>query len=593
MKLIRNFSTKLCLANLFIIVISIFATSSYFYYFLKEKEEQQFTQTLTTLTTKLGEQTDTLIDNMDKISLQIASTPYITNHFTNIPPTKELNYFSEDHFLRSEMRDFLNSYTFKNNIATRICLYDQHGNFVDAGYKLTDSSATSNFFTSERFDATVDYFETNSNRYLFIPPHYDPFSSTPLYGEKVIIFSLIRPIKNYTIVGSNVVGYVEVQLEYSALNDLFTSLDTNTNFAIADGTGQVIYPFATPSYYLRPSDFNNQKHLVVTEPLKSAPYHVILMQDKDLLLSSYKKLQEMLIFIFVVILLICGISQMILIAYFTRPLNKLKTSVETINLDNLSLNLVDEDIGDEFTQLNQAFTRMFNHLNISIQHTILAETSALHSHLLALQAQINPHFIHNVLSVMSVLAEENNVPKIENMCNKLSGMLRYSSSYTDIHTSLEAELGYASSYLELMQERYEDKFAFTIHLSDTARHVAIPKLIIQPLAENCFHHGFNKKAAPWHIKINCYTKDDFWFVDIIDNGIGFTDSFLKKFKQYVAQVDLEHHPDECLKLEIGGLSLNNIYLRLHILYKENLIFRLANQASGGAIITLGGKIDND
>ncbi|MGL5676938.1 MAG: sensor histidine kinase [Cellulosilyticaceae bacterium] len=593
MKLFKNFSTKLCLANLLIIVISVFATSSYFYHFLKQKEEQQFTQTLTTLTTKLSEQTDTLIDNMDKISLQIASTPYITNHFTNIPHTKDLNHFSEDHFLRSEMRDFLNSYTFKNNIATRICLYDQYGNFVDAGYKLTDSSATSDFFTSERFNATVDFFETNNNRYLFIPPHYDPFSSAPMYGEKMIILSLIRPIKNYTIVGSNVVGYVEVQLEYSALDDLFTSLGTNTNFAITDNTGQVIYPFVTPLYYLKPTDLNNPKHLVVAEPLKSVPYHVILMQDKDLLLSSYKRLQEMLIFIFLVILLISGISQIILIAHFTRPLNKLKASVETINLDNLSLNLVDEAIGDEFTQLNQAFTRMFDHLNISIQHTILAETSALHSHLLALQAQINPHFIHNVLSVMSVLAEENDVPKIENMCNKLSGMLRYSSSYTDIHTSLEAELDYASSYLELMQERYEDKFTFTINLSDTARHVAIPKLIIQPLTENCFHHGFSQKPAPWYIEINCYTKDKFWFVDIIDNGIGFTDSFLKKFNQYAAQVDLEQHPDECLKLEIGGLSLNNIYLRLYILYKESLIFRLANQPLGGSIITLGGKIYHD
>lgn len=589
----RNFSTKLFFTNLLIMIISLISILFYFYFYLKNKEEIQFKQTLQTLSIKIAEQTDTLIYNADKIALQIASNPYILSQFYNLPLDNLNNYFEINHFLRFEICNFLNSYNFKNDLASRICLYDDSNNFVQAGYKLSDDLAIKYFFKSNDFKEIFDFFKYDSTKSLFIPPREDPFTLTPLYGEKMCVFSVVRPIKNYTIVNSEIYGYVEIQLDYKALDQLFSTLDDSINCFIVNDLNQVIYPFPSEYNYFIKNTFKETDYLITTTFLNEANYQVILMQNKNVLFTNYKKLQCLVVFIFIIIFLISTTSQLLLIIYFTRPLIKLQKSIETIRLDNLSLNLLDDPIGDEFAQLNTAFNKMIEHLNKSIENTILAKTSELKSHLFALQAQINPHFIHNTLSVMSVIAEENEVPKLENMCSKLSSMLRFSSSYKKTHCTLEEELFYTQAYLDLMQERYENMFTFDIKTHCNSNNIIVPKLIVQPLTENCFNHGFKNKPIPWHISIDSYIKNNYWFISVSDNGSGFIPEFLDDFNKNIIQLDVSNASNELMKLQIGGLCLINIYLRLKILYKDTLIFKLENNALGGATIILGGLINND
>ncbi|MGL4736450.1 MAG: cache domain-containing sensor histidine kinase [Cellulosilyticaceae bacterium] len=587
-----SFSTKLFITNTVIIVLSLLSILFYFYNFLKEKESLQLTQNLQTLNTKLTEQTDTLIDNMDKITLQIASNPYILGQFTQLPKDQLTNYFDEDHFLRFDLRDFLNSYNFKNDLATRICLYDRFGNFVDVGYKPTDTLAVNNFFQSKDFTDVITFFQHHSHKSFFIPPRKDPFSLTSSYSSSLYTLSIVRPIKNYRITDNTIAGYVEVQLDSSALDALFTSLGPSITAFMIDGEGKIIYPITPEPHYFDYETVSDDHYLITSQSMTEVDYHIILMQNKDILFSSYKNFQYMIIFIFLIVFLISSLSQFLLITYFTNPLKKLQHSVTAINLDNLSLELLDESVSDEFVQLGNAFNKMFEHLNISIQHTIFARTSELKSHLLALQAQINPHFIHNVLSVMSVTAEENDVPKLADMCEKLSSMLRFSSSYTQTHVTLEEELSYTRSYLELMKDRYEDLFTFDLQIDGPTDQIRIPKLIIQPLAENCFNHGFKQKPSPWHIAIHFFVKDGYWLVTISDNGVGFPDGAIEAFENHMIALALADTAEELTKLQIGGLSLTNLFLRLHIMYKSYLIFKLENNPCGGATITLGGLIND-
>lgn len=589
-KLKKSFTLKLFVTNILILLLALISILGYFYNFLKSKELVQFNQSLEMLNTKIAEQTDTLLYSLDKIALQIASNPYIYNLFYQLPQDTATNYFDQDHFLRSEVRNFLNSYNFKNNSATRICLYDNFNNFVDAGYKLTDNLAIDYFFKSNDFQDITLFFQSTSHKTLFIPPKTDPFAMSSKYSSQISTFSVVRPIKNYTILDSPIYGYVEVQLDYEFLDNLFTSLDPSIVSFIIDSNGQVIYPLPEEFLNFDSSELTHDRYLITSSMLNQVDGKVLLLQNKAALFYNYKSLQYMIIFIFLIVFLASASSHFLLMAYFTKPLKQLQHSIESISLDNLSLHLLDDPSQDEFIQLNHAFTKMFEHLNHSIQQTIFARTSELKSHLLALQAQINPHFIHNVLSVMSVIAEENNVPQLENMCNKLSNMLRFSSSYTKTSVTLEEELCYTQSYLELMQDRYESLFTFSFNTGTEAKHIIVPKLIIQPLTENCFNHGFKQKPSPWHIDINFYTQHNFWFVSISDNGVGFNTDFINHFKDYTSNIDLAHTAEELTKLQIGKLSLINLYLRLRIVYEDHLIFTLENNSFGGATITLGGLI---
>ena len=125
----------------------------------------------------------------------------------------------------------------------------------------------------------------------------------------------------------------------------------------------------------------------------------------------------------------------------------------------------------------------------------------MRAYLRALQSQMNPHFLYNMLSAIVESGEEENSPRTVAMCMKLTEMMRYIADYNNDRVSFEAELQHARNYLDLMKERYEERFSYEIHADADALPILVPKLIVQPLAENCFKHGFSGCKPPWRIEI--------------------------------------------------------------------------------------------
>lgn len=591
MKTKMKFSSKLLLANISIIVILLAGVLFYLNYFLKVNEEEKFMQNLNALGLKTQEQIDILFTSMDTLALQIASNPYVISTFTDTALNKEDNIFETHIFKRNEVISFLNSYNFKSNLALRICLYNLHNDFVYAGYKPTDNTAIYQYFTTKEFDNVVANFKNSVMKPLYVPARRDPFSYQSPYLESEDIFSIIRPIKDYHFTGGSAEGYAEVQLPYSKLSDPFDAFSDTVMGFLIDDENHVIYPNDGQNITFDLSHFPQDKYIYSVNKLPQWDFSIVLVQEKSYLLDSYHKSRTVIIYVFLCLIILVTVTQFILIRYFTKPLIALQSSIEHINIENLSLKLSDDCNHDEFTQLNNAFSKMLTYLEASIQTSILSRTSELKSHLLALQAQMDPHFMHNILTVMGAIAEEHDIPKIEHMCGKLSRMLRFTTSYKQTHCALCEEILYTRHYLELMQERYENMFTFSLELPESANTIIVPKLIIQPLAENCFKHGFSKKPAPWNINIQVNIKDNDWFVTIEDNGVGFQEEFLKEFEQNLLLRADDINTNKLTELEIGGLCVFNIYYRLRLLYGNELYFTMENLPLGGASITIGGKIN--
>ncbi|MNJ41587.1 Sensor histidine kinase YpdA [compost metagenome] len=204
---------------------------------------------------------------------------------------------------------------------------------------------------------------------------------------------------------------------------------------------------------------------------------------------------------------------------------------------------------------------------------------------------MNPHFIHNILTIISMEAQEFDQIKIMNICSRLSRMLHYSSSMGDGFSTVAEELKHTSNYLSLMKERYEELFQYTIEIDESIQGVHIPKLIIQPVCENSFNHAFKVIEPDWKLNIKAYSKDKQWFVEIKDNGKGFNEEFLNKVELMRKNVSMENAKAALEKLEIGGLSILNIYMRLRLIYGEGMVFILRNDADGATVV-LGGEIEN-
>ena len=203
--------------------------------------------------------------------------------------------------------------------------------------------------------------------------------------------------------------------------------------------------------------------------------------------------------------------------------------------------------------------------------------------MLALQAQMNPHFLYNTLTTISIKAENHGDMDIVDMCDNLSSMLRYIAKEGSASVTIAVELDYLEKYLRLMKNRYPAQFTVTTEIPEELTRVQVPKLILQPIIENCFKYAFNKRA-PWLIEIKGQMHDGLWSISVTDNGVGFDQEVLAFLQENMAS-DTFHFASD--NMEKTGLL--NIYYRLKLRYGEDAIFQILNLDGEGSTVTIGGK----
>ena len=136
---------------------------------------------------------------------------------------------------------------------------------------------------------------------------------------------------------------------------------------------------------------------------------------------------------------------------------------------------------------------------------------------------MNPHFIFNSLSAINLFILENNRLQASEYLSKFARLVRLIlQNSKEAFIPLERELDALQLYLELESLRFENKFSYKIitdELVDTSL-IRVPPLIIQPYVENAIWHGLMQKKECGHLEIELYTKDEFLFCKIADDGIG-------------------------------------------------------------------------
>lgn len=100
----------------------------------------------------------------------------------------------------------------------------------------------------------------------------------------------------------------------------------------------------------------------------------------------------------------------------------------------------------------------------------------------------------------------------------------------------------------------------------------VPKLILQPIVENSFAHGFENKTDKMKVWIKGYEKDNWWYVEVKDNGQGFDDEALINIKREIENIKRSFNYNEEIEgFEIGKIGLLNTYARMMIFYKNKFV----------------------
>ncbi|MBN9548819.1 MAG: histidine kinase, partial [Alphaproteobacteria bacterium] len=132
-----------------------------------------------------------------------------------------------------------------------------------------------------------------------------------------------------------------------------------------------------------------------------------------------------------------------------------------------------------------------------------AREEALSAQMRALRYQVNPHFLFNTLNSVAGLIEEGSATRTERMVLSLSTFLRTTLSLDPMHdVPLADELSLQEEYLEIEQERFSDRMAFSINAPDNVLGALVPSLILQPLIENAIKHGVGSTSGQVEIAVH-------------------------------------------------------------------------------------------
>lgn len=333
----------------------------------------------------------------------------------------------------------------------------------------------------------------------------------------------------------------------------------------------------------------SSKYVVYTRELDNAPYQVMFVKEKGPEVTFFNQYNTVILIGFILILCIAVITEMLIVRKLSKPLEQLNASVKKMTLDNPQLEVEQWKNNDEFVRIQYAFNAMIERMKSAMEREYASETNALKAQLFALQSQMNPHFLYNILAIISIESQMDGNDKIANMCTRLRRMLVYGSHMGDGFSKIEEEIAYALDYMELMKVRYEDAFQYKIEGDEQLYHTKIPKYIIQPICENCFKHSFKKIEPVWKIRIVVCEKDGKWILEIHDNGIGFSEEYLEQFTERVKAFSMSQMKNNLEDSTVEGMGIWNIYMRMVICYENDFIFRLLNDEEG-AVVMIGGTL---
>ena len=246
----------------------------------------------------------------------------------------------------------------------------------------------------------------------------------------------------------------------------------------------------------------------------------------------------------------------------SRPLTVLKDQMEKTGIENLMQRLNESIVKEKRMSLLQ-----------------------LQAQFDTLQAQVNPHFLYNVLNVISSRGIMDGDEEICEICGCLAAMLRYSTSTKERYATVEKELEYLDRYIFLLKSRYEHRLEVKVDCEESVKQEQLPKIVLQQLVENSIQHGYNNSKNIMKIQVKGWRDETGWYFEVRDNGQGATEEVREELNEKMRKIrEKIMSRGSSIEMEIGGMGLANTYARMFLLYNGKAVFRIRNMEEGLSVI---------
>ena len=178
----------------------------------------------------------------------------------------------------------------------------------------------------------------------------------------------------------------------------------------------------------------------------------------------------------------------------------------------------------ELDEISVSFNEMTDKISHLIKEVYEAGLLIKEARIKYLQAQINPHFMFNVLSMIAIRLKLNKDEELYKMVQAFAGLMRGKLFRKDeIEIRINEEIEIAEFYLYLSKERFKNKVSYEINWEDEKlKTLFIPKLCIEPVVENAMIHGIEPKDDSGYINVKIEQQNnEVLLITVADNGVGF------------------------------------------------------------------------
>ncbi len=202
----------------------------------------------------------------------------------------------------------------------------------------------------------------------------------------------------------------------------------------------------------------------------------------------------------------------------TQPMEQLISTMESVESGNLSPQT--EEYYGEMAILSQKFNHMVRRIEAMFTEVKEQEREKHKMEMLALQSQINPHFLYNTLNSIRWLSELQGADKVTQMLDELVKLLRFAAEDTGEFITVGREVEFIISYIRILNFRYFERFSFVLDIQEEAKQFMIPRFIIQPLVENSVLHGFDSNDICATVRIDVHLEGKELLLCVTDDGKG-------------------------------------------------------------------------
>lgn len=315
------------------------------------------------------------------------------------------------------------------------------------------------------------------------------------------------------------------------------------------------------------TEINSEKYLICYSVLESTGWVSAIAIPTKEILAEFDDLGIFIIFLSIIIVIIGCLFANVISKTVTKPIERLLSSIKEVGNGNFSIKA--EIKGNyEIINLITKFNEMDDKIANLINENYLTQIREKEATIMALNIQLNPHFLYNTLNVINWVAIENDQDEISKIIVALSSMLQYTAHNDEECCEFERDLKWLEKYIYIMQIRFEDRFEVKYNIDNRLMKYKVPKLFLQPFVENSIIHGFGSNGYKGILKIDGYIQGEKVCFSVSDNGKGIESERIN----YIIKENKER---------IGISNVNN---RIKLIYGEEYGVEIESELGYGTDI---------